>query len=102
MVPANSNSTAYACGWRSVDVAIQTVRTAEELRSRGMLFEAYLFTMDALAMAASLLLVMQLSAAGGCRAETIRQASKTAKALLEWLAARNNIARQCLEALQVS
>lgn len=97
-----SKSTANACGWRSVDVAIQTIRTAEELRSRGMLFEAYVFTMDVLAMAATVLLVMQLGGSSDGRAETIRRASRTAKALLEWLATRNNIAQQCLEALQVS
>ena len=81
---------------------MQAIRTANVLESRGMLNEAYALTVDVLAMAAVILLVVELGGLTCPTMETVRVTSRNAKTLLECLAQRNCAAAQCLESLMVS
>lgn len=67
-----------------------------------MLREAYLLTVDTLAMAATSLLVVGLGAPGDPSAVRAKSSGRKAKRLFEILAWQNPAAARCLESLIVS
>jgi hypothetical protein len=96
------SSSADAAALRCVEAAIETVRLAEAMEDQGMLYEAYAFTIDLIAMASTSLLVVELGAPGDVSVARVKPSSKKAKMLLERLALRNCAAARCLESLTVS
>jgi hypothetical protein len=94
----SANSAALRC----VEAAIETVRLAEVMETQGVLYEAYAFTIDLIAMASTSLLVVELGAPGDLSIARVKSSSKNAKMLLERLALRNCAAARCLESLTVS
>jgi hypothetical protein len=85
-----------------MEAAIEAVRLAEVMDTQGILYEAYAFTVDLAATAATSLLVIELGAPGDVSVARVRSSSKKAKVLLESLALRNCAAARCLESLIVS
>jgi hypothetical protein len=93
---------AYAYESKCVEAAVSAVWTAQEMDNRGMLDEAWCLTVDVLAMAATILLVVGLGSPLESTADSVRESSFAAKALLEKLASRNASAAKCLNSLVVS
>ena len=97
----SANTAASIC----VKAAIETIRVAEMMDARGILYEAYAFTNDVIAMAATSLLVVELMPpgdAGDALAAHAKSSSWKAKAILESLASRSCAAARCLDSLNVS
>lgn len=69
--------------------------------SRAMLYEAYAFTVDVVAMAATVLLFTERCAPGDDLAVRARASSGRAHTLLQTLAQQNCAAARCLESLTV-
>lgn len=82
--------------------AIEAVHIAEMMEARDMLYEAYAFTNDVIAMAATSLLVVELMPPGDTLVTHAKSSSWKAKAVLEKLALRSCTAARCLESLLVS
>jgi hypothetical protein len=85
-----------------MEAAIDAVRLAEVMDAQSILYEAYAFTVDLVAMAATSLLVIELGASGDVMVARVRSSSRKAKVLLESLALKNCAAARCLESLIVS
>lgn len=94
----NANIAATKC----VESAIEAVHIAEAMEARGLLHEAYAFTIDVVVMAATSLLVTELGASNDALTVRAKDSSKKAKALLEMLALKNCAAARCLDSLAVS
>jgi hypothetical protein len=85
-----------------MEAAIEAVRLAEVMDAQGILYEAYAFTVDLVAMAATSLLVVELGTPGDVSVSRVGSSSRKAKVLLESLALKNCAAARCLESLMVS
>jgi hypothetical protein len=96
------STSANTAALRCLEAAIEAVRLAEVMDAQGILYEAYAFTVDLVAMAATSLLVVELGAPGDVSVACVRSSSRKAKVLLESLALRNCAAARCLESLIVS
>lgn len=94
----SANTAASTC----VKAAIEAVHIAEMMEAHGILYEAYAFTIDIIAMAATSLLVVELIPPGDLLASHAKKSSWKAKALLENLALRSCAAARCLDSLLVS
>ena len=94
----SANTAASIC----VKAAIEAVHIAEMMEARDMLYEAYAFTNDVIAMAATSLLVVELMPPGDTLVTHAKSSSWKAKAVLEKLALRSCTAARCLESLLVS
>jgi hypothetical protein len=94
----SANTAASTC----VKAAIETIHIAEIMEAQGTLYEAYAFTIDVIAMAATSLLVVELMPPGDALADHAKRNSWKALALLETLATRSCAAVRCLDSLLVS
>ena len=94
----SANTAASTC----VKAAIETIHIAESMEARGILYEAYAFTIDVIAMAATSLLVVELMPPGDALADHAKRNSWKAYALLETLALRSCAAARYLDSLLVS
>lgn len=95
------DQTASACVQKCGAAAALAVQAARELDRKGILEASHLLTVDVLAYAATISLVMELGSTDLAGWVKARKASKGAKSLLGTLAARSATASACLEALQV-
>lgn len=101
--PSSTRSpSAYAAASKCVEAAIETIRVADAMQSLGVLHEAYAFTVDILAMAATSLLVVELGSPGDPLVDRTRTTGRTAQVLLQGLAVQNCSAARCLDSLTVS
>ena len=102
-VEADATTPASATVFRGVQAAVQTVDIAEALMHQGGMDEANPLIVEALTMAAVVLLAFELSAPTGVVSQQVQHASTSAYSLLKTLAKQGSTAlKGCLKSLEVS